>query len=418
MNSTPAEQNSVKAGYRALFQMPGVASILAVTTAGKLAAGLVPFGLVAVFSSRGEYGAGGTAFALALVVGSLAAPFWARMVDRHSAVRTLPPLAVVRTTLYCLAAALGTSGYVIAALTLVVLAAACASPGQALVRTIWTSLTPPGDQRRRLHSLDSILEETLFIVTPLLTALIWATIGPAWAVVIGSLTGAVGILMVIPVGWRHPDIWAILTRSGSPRGREFRERRRPMILGRAPLAVMSPMAGLGFIMGGVAAALPAWAALRYSAELSGVLLAVISGAGVAGGLIYGKAKLRGSLWLHYMMMGLVVGVGAIVLALSDHLGVALPATLLLGVGMTPMFVVAYLLVDQAFPKQRQTEANATVGASYDLAAGTGAVVAGFTASVLNPNSAFAVVGCVGAVLALAAVTQLRRSDDVMSAEAV
>lgn len=91
------------------------------------------------------------------------------------------------------------------------------------------------------------------------------------------------------------------------------------------------MAGLGLAMGIRSAVFPAWAAQRYDPALSGVISALVSAAGVAGGLLYGKvppafgrllvpvsrhgAARRGRLGRHALSTSLAAAVaGALVIA--------------------------------------------------------------------------------------------------------
>jgi hypothetical protein len=61
-----------------------------------------------------------------------------------------------------------------------------------------------------------------------------------------------------------------------------------VIFCRNGIALFGPMAGLGLAMGVGSAVFPAWAAQRYDPALSGVISALVSAAGVGGGLLYGK----------------------------------------------------------------------------------------------------------------------------------
>lgn len=144
-------------------------ALLAAAALARLAGGMVPFGAVALFSQRHDFGAAGAALAASLIATSLTAPQRGRLVDRFSPRTVLPLMALGFAAAVCLAA-LAAGGHAPIALpvTLLALASALAPPTTAVLRTIWSVIATDDREASAFHALDSVLEEITFTVSPLL----------------------------------------------------------------------------------------------------------------------------------------------------------------------------------------------------------------------------------------------------------
>lgn len=390
-----------RTSYLALLGRPGMAGLLASSLFGRLAAGMVPFGAVAVFAQHRQYVAAGAASAGFLIAASLVAPQRARLIDRYSARRTLPVFAIAFVIVICSSAsAIHFNFPIVVPVGLIALAAAVAPPNSMVLRTAWSSISTTDGENRALHSLDSILEEAMFVVSPLLVAAIWVTIGPVWALVAGAVAiagGTTGVLVFARIAGPAIDGVFSSRQERTPRGEASLPRLRSVMLERKGVALFAPMLGLGIAMGIAGVVFPAWAAQRYNPALSGVIWALISLAGVVGGLVYGKIpSAKNPPWYHYAAMGAIIAIGCGYMALSGAFVAAIVGALVIGFAMTPMFVVAYVLVGNAFEAKRYNVANATLGSAYNLGSGSGALCGGAIVSALG----------VGPALGLAAIIAL------------
>jgi MFS family permease len=397
--------------YRALLRRPGIVGLLTSAMIGRLASGMVPFGAVAAFTDQGRPALAGFAFAIFLIGVALTGPWRGRLVDRRGAGAVLPGLSVAFTVLVIIAAA--TLGRLpVMALAALGLAACLAPPNSAVLRSVWTATARTDDENRALHSLDSVLEEVVFVISPLLTSAIWVTAGSRWALVVGAVAALAGTGLLVTVARTAGNhVWDVFQGHGSPPDQQPgatssnrpRGNRAGIVRSRGGLALLLPMAGLGVALGATAVALPSWAKAHDSAAFSGVLLAVISAAGVLTGLFYGVRRVPGSRWQQYSGAVLVTALGVAVIALAHAPALAVLGTILVGAGMTPMFVVAYLLVGDAVPQAQRTEANAALGSAYNLGSGAAAAAVGTMMVATSVPTALIAAAALTALTALAAI---------------
>src|SRR4029077_3499864 len=78
-----------------------------------------------------------------------------------------------------------------------------APPTSPLVRSAWTRIAADDSANRALHALDSVSEEFVFAVAPVLTSAVWLWWGAVWAVPVGALMEITGAALVLAVGLRR-----------------------------------------------------------------------------------------------------------------------------------------------------------------------------------------------------------------------
>lgn len=393
--------------FLALLRDGRIVSVIAAVTIGRLAAGMVPFGMIAVYTSRHELGWAGASFAAFLIGAAVFGPYKGALVDRFGARRLLVPMAVAFAVAATGAALLAQGGHValyVPALVLTGLAAVLAPPNSAVLRTVWTEVARSDVENTRLHSLDSVVEEATFVVAPLLTSGIWLVVGAYWAVIVGGLCALVG------------TVWfrGLIHRLGADRVATGNRNRagggpgpgtRTVLLSRNGAAVLVPMLALGVAMGALSVGYPAWALQRSHAELAGVLVALDSVGGILAGLVYGHLPgRRPRLWLRYFGAILILGAGVIVVGFSTNVPTVVLGSLLVGASLTPMYIVAYVLVGAAFPSDRHTAVNAGIGSAYNLGSGVAALAAGAALSAWSLTATMLVVAALTLVLGAVALT--------------
>ncbi|MFN8074147.1 MAG: MFS transporter [Kineosporiaceae bacterium] len=373
--------------YGRILRRRGLSGLLLAAVLGRLAAGVVPFGAVAMFTEADSPSLAGVAFASFLLVGAFTGPARGRLVDRRGAATMLPIMAVAFGGLILLGALVADVAP-IAALIALGLSPAAAPPSSAVLRSTWTAIAATREENRALHSLDSVLEEAGFVVSPLLTAGIWAVAGPRWAVAVGAGAALVGTALLLTFARASGGlVWETFEKRSPTAGVRAEGRsggRRGVVFTRGGAALLAPMSGLGIAMGTAAVVLPAWAEHHSAPEVSGVILAVISLGGVAAGLLFGRVKQpRVTARSQYALALVAVASGTAVMGLSTGFPGAVAGALVLGAGMTPMFIVGYLLVGEMIEAGRHTEANAALGSAYNIGSGGAAAAAGALLSIAD-----------------------------------
>ncbi|MGW7452798.1 MFS transporter [Streptomyces sp. NPDC054787] len=390
-------------GYLAVIRTPGVPRGLIAVFTARLAGGTVPFStVVACAQAYGGFAYAGAASAAFMLSAAVLAPVRGRLVDRHGR-RALLWTALVSATLLTVAAFL--IGRLPAWTVLLALAAggAAAAPIGPAVRTRWSQLVTDKQALQQAHALDSVLEELTFVLTPLLTMAAITLLPARSCIAIGGWLPLLGVaLLRLPAGPPSPK-----GKAASADQRTTAGRRRSLIWSREGQGVIIPLIALGLVGGSLNVLLPATAAENGSITSAGYLFALFSAGGVIGGLAYGKIRWTPPLRLRYATAGLILAATTALLAPALGTPGAFLAIVLVGIPLTPLFVIGYLLVDERL-SHRQTEANAWLGSGYNIGAAAGTTLCGWLLTHTAPASitvGLALLAGLGALLALTLAPQ-------------
>jgi MFS family permease len=372
-----------------------MAPLLAASLLTRLPIGVNGLATILFLRDRtGSYAVAGAAAGALALGGGLGAPIGARLVDRFGP-RALAVLALAHASGLIALLALGYADAPPAALIPAALLTGIAlPPTSSVMRALYPRLTG-GDSAlvQSAFALDSVLTETIFIVGPLLTALLVAMISPGAALVLSAgavASGVVAFLAVLPPS-EEPDVDAV----------------SPGRLGalRAPgiQTLVLSMLPMGFAFGALEVGIPAFATNQGRPELAGVLVAIWSVGSAAGGLVYGARTRRTTLERLHLRVALMLPLTFVPLELG---GTPLTMALLVipaGVFIAPLIATRNELAGRVAPPGSMTEAltwplTALVGGVAIGAATAGGLVqaSGWRAAVF---AAIAGAG-LGAIVAL------------------
>jgi MFS family permease len=383
--------------YARILRTPGVAMIVFATLIGRMPIGISGLAiLLYVREVTGSFAAAGVCTGALALGSALGAPLQGRVVDRRG-VGMLLPLAAVHAAGLLGIWATGTAGAPTAALAaLSLVTGAAIPPVSSVLRSRWPYLLAEQPELvAGAFALDSVLIEIIFVVGPLVTTVVVATVGPQYALILSAACVLAGTLMLLS---------GLTGRAGPEPSREGRR-----VLGLGALAdpglrtLVFATLPVGFALGSVEVALPAFSEAEGSKELAGVLLAVWSCGSVVAGLAWGASAMRFSLLGAHMRFAWLLPVAIAPLALaSSPLAMGLLAVLA-GLPVAPLIASRNQLVDRVTPAGTATEAftwplTALVGGIALGAASAGAIVesSSWTAAVLVAS----VVATLGATVVL------------------
>ncbi len=396
--------SSTRAGsYRDVLTLPRALPTFGFALVGRLSYGLLPISLLfTVQHATHSFATAGAATA-ALGLTSFVLPFKSRLVDRHGQARVLPALAAVAATTLTALAVLVLRAPVGAAacLALATLAGLAAPPLGPAMRATWRRLTRGTALRTRAYSLDSVCEESLYLLGPLLAGLLFL-VGPAAIALLATaalmLVGTVGMVLAAPPA-PATSYDEVPTTSG--RGPLTAPGMAPVLLLVSAAAVGVSLAYTGIAARAIDAGDPAAA---------GWIEAAIAAGSVAGGLWWGRRRHQRGHRAHLAglvtVLGLGIGFAGIMPGLLT-LGVVMAGT---GLAVAPLFVVSYLAVDDLAPEHQRTEASTWVNTVSNVGSAFGAAGAGVLVEHVAIGSAFAVGAAVLLVAGLGAA--LRRDPGV------
>jgi predicted MFS family arabinose efflux permease len=359
--------------YARILGTPGVAMIVLATLIGRLPIGISGLAILLFVEEVSDSFAAAGLCAGALALGSAAgAPFQGRLIDRRG-VEMLLPLALAHAGGLVVIWLAGEAGAPVALLAAASLATgATIPPVSSVLRSRWQFLLPGRPELLAgAFALDSVMIEVIFVIGPLLTTVVVATVGAQYALIVSAACVLLGTSLMLA------------GLAGKP-GPERTEAGRPAFgLG----ALASPglrtlvMASLpvGFTFGTLEVVLPAFSEAEGSKELAGVLLAVWSAASGVGGLVWGARGGDAPLLQAHLVFAwlLPLGVAPLLLA-GSPLSMALLA-ILTGLPIAPLIASRNQLVERVVVPGTATEAftwplTALVAGVSLGAAAAGAVV--------------------------------------------
>jgi predicted MFS family arabinose efflux permease len=336
--------------YARILRTPGVAAIVAATVVGRLPIGISGLAiLLYVQEVSGSFAAAG-ACAGALALGTaLGAPLQGRLIDWRGE-RALLPLAFVHAGGLLLVWTLGAGGAAPAVLAVASFCAGAAIPPvSSVLRSRWPLLL---SERRELipsaYALDSVLIELIFVVGPLLTTVVVATVGPQYALAVSAACVLGGTFMLL--AGLHGRERPAAPEAGSRRfglGALAAPGLRTLVLASLPV---------GFAFGTIEVVLPAFSAEEGQRELAGVLLAVWAGASGMAGLAYGAWPPRSPLTAVHLRLACLIPIAtAGLVAASSPLTMGV-LVVLMGLPIAPLIASRNQLIERVAPQGTATEA--------------------------------------------------------------
>lgn len=353
----------------------------------------------------GSYAVAGSVAAVFIATAGIGSPVQGRLLDRHGHRRVLVPCAFGHSAFVVLLVVVTLA----AAPTAVLVAAAAGAgllipPMSSVMRTLWPGLL---DNDKGLLSaafaLDGVATELIFVIGPVIVAVVTALFSPQVAVLVGAVLVSLGTTLFV----------------ATKPSREW----RPMTAGERPGGLLGALASpglrtivactlpLGFCFGAVEVALPAFCDEEADRALSGVLLAVWAASSAVGGLIYGARETGRGLPARYVLLAALVPLGYLPLAAAPSVPVMILLLIPAGMCIAPVLTAGQLLVAEVASGGVVTEAYTWPMTALTVGLGAGNVTAGALAEHVSWESAFlasAAAALIGAVVAAVRRPTLQR----------
>lgn len=375
----------------AIFSSPTITLVFVGSLIGRLAYGTAPLSiLLVVKSATGSFASAGAALAVFGLTAGLLGPFRGRLVDRFGIKKTLPTMAFgFAAPLVALAILASESRSWMGFLALSAFSGAFAPPLGPVMRVLWASTIEQPNVLRKAFSLDTVIEEIVYLVGPAAVGLLLAVLGRGQVLVVPAVCAIVGSVLV--------SILSMDLDQRSSIGSRDQTRRQSEPLPRYLLAVSVVVFGLGLSVGAIDVIVPSIGVAQNSSTLAGILLSVVAAGSAIGGAAYGAARRTWSPPRDLLIFGLAVASATMLLSLVRSTAYMFPALFFLGLCISPALIAAYLMVQEGSPKDRATEATTWVNTSHNLAAALGGALGGVLVQGRGSSSAFFICGAVAIV---------------------
>jgi MFS family permease len=380
--------------YRSVLSAPGCARVFATALIARLPQGMSSLAILLLVRSRtGSYAAAGIAVGAYAFASAASAPIQGRLVDRFGRGRVLAPSAILQASALAtlVVAADGGAGPV-----LLVVLAGCSGglmpPIAPTVRALLGEILPEAGLRETAYSLESVIQELIWITGPLVVAVVIAFMSPAAAVLLCGAVCIVGTFLFV----------------SSPRVRDratpVPSEGRTSALAIPQLRVMlGPIALTGLALGAIEVGLPSLALHAGSRPSSGVLLALWSVGSMTGGLWYGSRSWRAPLSTRYRTLLLAGVLCTAPLIAARTIPEGLVGSLLAGLTTAPVFACQYALIGRAVTPGVETEAFTWVSAALIGGLAAGSALGGLAIESAGVSGPFALACAATGLAALSAV---------------
>jgi MFS family permease len=367
--------------YLHVLRTPHAMPMVLAAFIGRLPLSMVGLGSVLLVQSEtGSYGLGGAVAAVGAVTAAIAGPVVGRLADTHAQRRVLLSVLAVFVVsgfffLYSIRGGWPMWTVFVAAGA----AGASLPPVASMIRVRWTHLLRGTPRLPTALAMESVVDEFVFIVGPVLVTFLSTTGHTTTGVVTAFTLAAVGTLLFTAQRRTEPP----------PAAHEHR--RGPSAMRVSGLRVLFVVgAAVGAILGTLEIALVAFADEAGARSLSGLLIAGLAAGSMAAGIGWGTVHWRVRL-RHRLVWALVaLTVLTIPLTMVTSYWLMLPLVVLAGVAVSPSLISAFTLAEVLVPRAAVTEAFTWIGTSLALGVAVGASAAGKIVDSVGANASFLV----------------------------
>jgi predicted MFS family arabinose efflux permease len=380
--------------YLRVLRTPGALAFSASGLVARLPMSMFGIGIVLAISvTEGTYGQAGLVAGTALLAQAAAAPLQARIADRIGQRRMLLPVLALHTV------GLGSFILLLGGAPVVALVATSALAGAtlpsfgSLVRARWARLHTGTPLLHTAYALESVLDEVVFVVGPVLATILATGVHP--------LSGLVTNLALTVGG----GLWFAAQRATEPPPRPRTrasavERLSPRSLGWVVLTFVF----MGGIFGSVEVVTVAFADHAGSTRAAGVVLALYALGSLLSGLVVGAVHWRSGPRRRFALGQLVMAAALFPLPFVGSIPLLAVVMFVAGLAISPTLIAGFSLVEAEVPASRLTEGLAWISTALNIGVSIGAAVAGPVIDRAGASPGFVVALSCGLLAAVVCVT--------------
>jgi MFS family permease len=368
--------------YQAVFRTPGSAAFCAASFVMRMPVAIYPLGIVLIISARdGRFGFAGVLSACYIFGNALGTPLLSVLVDRYGQSPMILPCSALHAVAVIALAVMLRSGapnwsLVIPAVAFGFTYLSVAS----LVRARWSHLFDGRPELATALSVESILDEVIFVAGPLIATVLATQADPVLVLYLGVALVAGGALWLAALHATEPPPHP---RDGQAHVSALRTRGMVVLT----LATV----GMGAVFSSAEVSVVAFCAQHGHRAASGLVLAAIAlGSGVSG-VFYGAREWRSDVLPRFRVQALVFAALPCSLLLATNVPLLAVCGFVLGVGISPALITAFGLIQAIVPARALTEGLSWVSTGLNVGYGAGAALVGGIADHHGARTAFLVV---------------------------
>ncbi|MFM8515112.1 MAG: MFS transporter [Actinomycetota bacterium] len=391
------------ANYRAALDVPGTAAFTGAAFIARLPLALNGLGIVLLVSiTTGSYalaGALSAVYAVCSAGGGILSSRWADVHGQRGVLLALPVVsgvAMIGFVLSIMGPLPRWSAWIFVTLT-----ALCQPTVGSFVRARWASVSPTPDIRRAGFAWESIVDELIFSIGPLVGAM---TAVSLWTPTPLLLSAALLLIGSWWLGGQRATQPPLHRSSGHTSGRSA------LVTPGIPIAILVAL-GLGVLFGAFDVSTVAFTEQAGSAGAAGVVLALWAGGSLVGGLYFGSRRWKSSLGVQLRNTAALLSVVMIPALAVSSVPWLMVVAFLAGMSIAPTLISLFSVTERLVPPRLLTEGLTWVTAGLSVGFAVGSASAGAIVDAQGTRMAFgfAWAGAVFcAILGLAAFRYIDR----------
>ncbi len=391
--------------YREALALPGARGFSSAGALARLPLSMLGIGLILlVEDATGSYATAGAVAGVFGVTGALASPWVSRAVDRFGQARVmLPAIALHVIGLFLVLACAQFSAPSWMMFVAAVVAGASIGSIGSLVRARWSRALAGHEREAHLlhtaYSLESVIDEVVFVGGPLLVTMLAIKIAPAFGIIASALAvGIGGTLLMLQRSTEPPP-------SGLQHGPGASVLRAPGMV-----VLCLSMICVGVIFGAMEVLVVAFADERHHLDLAGWVLAGFALGSLLAGLGYGSVQWSWPTGRRFRLGVVLLALGVAPVLFVQNLPQLAGIIFIAGFALSPMLISGNALAQELVEPTRLTEGLTWMGSGIGIGIAVGAAISGAVVDAAGAQVGFAVpagAGLLAATLVLACSRWLR-----------
>ncbi|WP_051266250.1 MFS transporter [Nakamurella lactea] len=391
--------------YLQVLRRPGAAQFSAAGALARMQMSMAGVSAVLLVSAvRDSYALAGIVSATYAVSGALVGPQISRFIDARGQRSIVPRQLAVHLPAMAALIALAVFTPLNWPIVAMAFVAGASQPNVGpLVRARWSAMLSGTPQLRTAFAWESLIDEAVFIVGPVLATFLALQLFPSSAIIVATLFLAIGLFFLVRQVGTEP------APSGNLRG--VGGRSAILLPGLGGIVAISVL--LGGVFGTLEVATLATTKALGQPGTAGGLLALYAFGSLLSGLVFGGLNLKASLLRQYITALAALSVVSLPVVFMGSVWQLAIGMFVAGLACAPALIAGMSLVERIVPAARLTESMGWVSSGLAVGIAIAMPMAGFIADHYAPHLSYLVLsGCaIGAfVIGLAVLRALRRAQ--------
>ena len=335
--------------------------------------------LMYVEAERGSYTIAGAVSGSISIASAIGGPLSSRLVDKLGQHRVLPIQILLIVLCSMALVVLIPSDVPAPYLFIFSIGSGLAYPSiGALVRSRWTALLVSGPVLLTAFSIESIIDELIFIVGPTIAATTSVKFHPAAPQIIAMclLTGG--------------GLWLASMRSTEPPINKHQGKHgKPVILQNGLIYMWGVHIAIGMFFGAVETSIIAFTKLAGQPIYGGIVMAIWAFGSLLGGFVYGGLHFKSALHNQLIVVTLLLVPATAAMIFVDSILMLALLSIAAGIGISPLLIASAAITQRRSPLGRTTEAIASMYAGISLGFAFAAAMSGWLIDNRGTSYSFA-----------------------------